>query len=166
MFTFKHIKTPAWANSSDIYFLALDESNNEFGYIGLQDLDFSKGVCGNLCYKTHKNFRGQGISKHYLKEFLEWCPIEFDIIKAYVKRHNVPSIKMLEFCGFERKKEPETTEEKKLGILKQALKRVPENNKIRKDEISKEIEDVKKIIEKEKEKSSILYKLKKFDYHR
>lgn len=111
MFTFRHMKTPAWAkDQTDIYFLVLDENNNKYGYIGLQSVDLTKGVCHNLCYKTHKKFRGQGKSKYYLKEFIEWCPLEFDIFKATVRKDNIASIKMLEFCEFERmpEKTPKT----------------------------------------------------------
>lgn len=164
MFYFKHIKTPAWAKSNDIYYLVIDEQMNEYGYIGLQDIDFSRGICGNLCYKTHIKFRGKGKSKHYLKQFLSWCPFEFDIIRAYVRKDNIPSIKMLEFCGFERKEGKTTVNEERLKILERELKNVSKDNKKRKEEISKEIKKVKKIIEKEKEEASIIYRLKKFDY--
>ena len=100
-FSFKHIKTPGWAKSSnDIYFLVLDENNNKFGYIGLQSMDFSKGICGNFCYKTHIKYRGQKKSKYYVKQFIEECMFDIDIWRAYTSEENVASIKILEYCGF------------------------------------------------------------------
>ncbi len=99
-FVFKHIKTPVWAKEEDIYYLVIDENRNEIGYIGLQDVDFQKGFCKNLCYKTNLKFRGKGYSKHYLKDFIESCPFDFDMFKATVRIDNEASIKMLEYCGF------------------------------------------------------------------
>lgn len=100
-FSFKHIKTPGWARSSnDIYFLVLDEEKNNFGYIGLQEVDFSRGICGNLCYKTHVKYRGQGKSKYYVKQFIQECMFDIDLWMAYVVEENVSSRKILEYCGF------------------------------------------------------------------
>lgn len=100
-YTFKHIKTPGWARSSDdIYFLVLDENKEDFGYIGLQRMDFSRGICGNLCYKTHIKNRGKGKSKQYVKQFIAECPFDIDLWEAYVQEENLASRKILEFCGF------------------------------------------------------------------
>jgi len=102
-FSFKHIKTPAWAKKSDIYFIVLTNNNQEIAYIGLQSLDFQLGVCNNICYKTFLDFRGNGWSKYYLFDFIRWQPFDFDIIKAFVKEENIASCKMLEYCGFTKK---------------------------------------------------------------
>lgn len=164
MFTFKHMKTPVWAKENDIYFLVLDEEGNEYGYIGLQDVNFSRGVCGNLCYKTHKRFRGKGRSKQYLKEFLDCCPFEFDIIKASVKKDNIASIKMLEYCDFKKQEESIGSYEKELKRLEGVLKSVPKDNKVFENRTKADIENVKEKIKKEISKGSYQYKLKKFDY--
>lgn len=155
MFYFKHIKTPAWAKSEDIYFLVIKD-NEEYGYIGLQDVNFIKGVCENLCYKTHKKFRGKKESKYYLKEFLySWCPFDFDIIKARVNEDNIASQKMLEFCGFEKTlindNKKNTTPQ--ISHLNKVKKPVPYLNK-------KE-EKKEPAVEKKK---YYFYKLKKFDF--
>ena len=105
MYTFKHMKTPGWSPVEfSIYHAVIDENDEIIGYIGLQDLDLARGICGNLCYKTDINHRGKGKSKQYLKEFLELDIYDIDVYKACVMDTNVASRKMLEFAGFKLEK--------------------------------------------------------------
>lgn len=173
MFTFKHMKTPAWAKSNtDIYFLVLDSLDNKYGYIGLQDVDLVKGICHNICYKTNKKFRGQGKSKYYLEEFIEWCPFEFDLFKANVRKDNIASIRMLEYCGFEKV----STKNKnylKVDIesIQKEIKQFDALDILFKTKEKEILNNAKKLrlktlekIEKENEVNYFNYKLKRFDF--
>lgn len=175
MFKFKHMKTPTWASHTDVYFVVLDENLNEFAYIGLQDLDLVRGVCNNLCYKTSKRFRGKGKSKEYLKEFLEWCPLNFDLIKASAKKDNIASIKMLEYCGFTKQPLKASKLDKEIALVKKeiefkkVLDKQNENLGIKVGEYPLKIDPEKKLEElierrKNSESNYFTYRLKKFDY--
>lgn len=165
------MRTPPWAGKEDIYFMVIEkETNNKYGYIGLQGLDFQKGVCDNFCYKTNKKFRGQGKSKHYLKEFLDWCPLYLDIFKASVKRDNVASIKMLEYCGFEEvvKKVSKTQED--VNALEKKVKELEKKVKEDKDDSTsiillgskkRELTYAKEVVE---ESRNLTFRLKRFDF--
>lgn len=166
------MKTPSWAGSEDIYFLILDENHNKYGYIGLQGLNFQKGICDNLCYKTHKKFRGQGKSKIYLQEFLDWCPLHLDIFKATVRRDNIPSIKMLEYCGFEEVVKTNEKLEREVRLLKKEIEVLEKKEEVEtKVKIpftsalpikKKELARLESLLKKEKEYFS--YRIKRFDF--
>ena len=104
MFTFKHMRTPGWASGSDtaVYFKVL-YNNNEIGYIGCQENDWGRGIINNLCYKTFEAYRNQGLTKAYIKEFIESKVVDVDVIRAKVPRDNIASQKVLEYAGFENK---------------------------------------------------------------
>jgi len=175
------MKTPAWAkDKTDIYFLVLDENRNSYAYIGLQDVDLNKGICNNLCYKTHKKFRGQKRSKHYLKEFIEWCPLNFDVFKATVRKDNIPSIKMLEFCGFEKLQSKSNSIEDEIKDLELELAFFQEGksdivkNPVNKDKAKNILEDKEQVLKNKinylkkrlgrDENKYVSYKLKRFDF--
>lgn len=168
-FTFKHMKTPYWAGAEDVYFSVLDEDKNEYGYIGLQNINFKTGVCGNLCYKTTSSRRGERKSKYYLKQFLENCPFDIDLFKAVVLEENTPSIKMLEFCGFDKFRKEKKGNKKKLESLRLKLKEIGEELDGKIDSrlllIRKEISEEKKLLKENEKNSKLVYfKLKKYDY--
>ncbi len=173
MFIFKHMKTPAWSKSNkDIYFLVTNKEGARLAYIGLQDVDLSKGLCNNLCYKTNKKFRGKGISKFYLRDFIEWCPLELDIFRASVRKDNIPSIKMLEFCGFEKVSVKKNVESEKLiGMLRKDIREFETSPILTTTKESRALVAIKRNKLKELEKNSsskdnnyYIYKLKRFDF--
>ena len=103
-FRFKNIKTPGWVENGcfSIYY-SVYENEKEIGYIGLQELDFSRMVCNNICYKTFEPYRNQGKKKEYFKQFLNNCPFDFDVIRAKVMPDNIASQKILEYANCEVK---------------------------------------------------------------
>lgn len=103
-FKFQHMKSPAWCADSmnSIYFKVFYE-DNEIGYIGCQENDLGRGLCNNFCYKTFEPYREQGLTKEYVKEFIENKVLDFDCIRARVPRDNIASQKVLEFAGFENR---------------------------------------------------------------
>jgi RimJ/RimL family protein N-acetyltransferase len=99
-FGYRYMRTPPWAGDEDIYFMVTID-NNEIGYIGLQELNFKTGVCGNLCYKTRESYRKQGLTKEYVKMFItKACPFNFVAIYAKVFNSNVASQKILDYSNF------------------------------------------------------------------
>lgn len=105
-YNFIHMKTPGWANSNSIYYrIIYNKTHEEVGYIGIQDYNFTNGVCGNICYRIYNKFQRQGHGKTSFKEFIHSRIFDFDIYEAYVKKDNIASIKILESCGFNRKED-------------------------------------------------------------
>ena len=108
MFRFQHMKSPAWCADSmnSIYFKVFaktDGKEHEIGYIGCQDNDLGRGLCNNFCYKTFEPYREKGLTKAYVKEFIENKVLDFDCIRARVPRDNIASQKVLEYAGFENR---------------------------------------------------------------
>lgn len=113
-YNFIHMKTPGWANSNSIYFKVVCRSTNEeVGYIGIQDYDFSKGICGNICYRIYNKYQKRGHGKKSFKEFVYSKFFDFDVYEAFVKKDNEASIKILEHCGFKRKSAKKYIEDEK-----------------------------------------------------
>ena len=104
MFTFKHMRSPGWASGaeSSIYFKVV-YNNEEIGYIGCQECDWGRGIINNLCYKTFEPHRGKGLTKAYIKEFVDSSFLDVDVVRAKVPRDNIASIKVLEYAGFENR---------------------------------------------------------------
>ena len=98
------MKSPAWCCDSmnSIYFKVFYE-DEEIGYIGCQENDLGRGLCNNFCYKTFEPFREKGLTKAYVKEFIENRVLDFDCIRAKVPRDNIASQKVLEHAGFENR---------------------------------------------------------------
>lgn len=107
-FKFKHMRCPAWASDSQnsIYFrvyLVSENKAEDIGYIGFQENDFGRGLCRNMCYKTYEPFRGQGLTKAYVKQFVDDRVLDLDCIRAKVPKDNIASQKVLEYAGFENR---------------------------------------------------------------
>lgn len=108
MFEFKHTKSPAWCADSahSIYFKVFLKTDNssveEIGYIGFQENDFGRGLCNNMCYRTYDSFRNKGLTKKYIKEFLDEKILNLECIRAKTPKNNIASQKVLEYAGFEK----------------------------------------------------------------
>ena len=109
-FRFKHMKSPAWCADSEnsVYFKVFctpSEENEELeiGYIGCQGNDFGRGLCNNFCYKTFEDFRNRGLTKEYVRYFIESRVLDLDCIRAKVPKDNIASQKVLEYAGFENR---------------------------------------------------------------
>ena len=108
IFKFRHMKSPAWASDSmnSVYFKVIWEAEgNEYdiGYIGFQENDFGRGLCRNMCYKTYEPFRGKGLTKEYVKYFVENRILDLDCIRAKTPKDNIASQRVLEYAGFENR---------------------------------------------------------------
>ena len=103
-FKFKHMKSPAWASDSQnsVYFRVIYEEQ-DIGYIGFQENDFGRGLSRNMCYKTYEPFRGKGLTKEYVKCFVEDRILDLDCIRAKTPVDNIASQKILEYAGFENR---------------------------------------------------------------
>lgn len=103
-FIYKHMRSPAWASDSvySVYFKVI-YNDKEIGYIGFQDNDFGRGLCRNMCYKTFEEYRGKGLTKKYVKNFLDKRILDLDCIRAKVPTDNIASQKVLEYAGFENR---------------------------------------------------------------
>ncbi len=103
-FKFKHMKSPAWASDSQnsVYFRVIYEEQ-DIGYIGFQENDFGRGLSRNMCYKTYEPYRGKGLTKEYVKCFVENRILDLDCIRAKTPVDNIASQKILEYAGFENR---------------------------------------------------------------
>jgi ribosomal-protein-alanine N-acetyltransferase len=91
------------------------ESGGKFiGLIGLKNLGVPNYQSGEVWYKLHKDFWGNGFATEALKRVLEFCFIELNLhrIEAGCAVENIGSIKVLEKAGMTR----EGRKKKKLPI--------------------------------------------------
>lgn len=104
-FKFKHTKSPAWCADSAkaVYFNVYNENDENIGYIGCQENDFGRGLINNFCYKTFENFRNKGLTKAYIKEFIDEKILDVECVRAKVPIDNIASQKVLEYAGFENR---------------------------------------------------------------
>lgn len=104
MFKFKHMRSPGWASTAEnsLYFKVV-YNDEEIGYIGCQENDWGRGIINNLCYKTFEQYRNRGLTKAYIKEFIDSKILDVDVIRAKVPRDNFASIRVLEYAGFENR---------------------------------------------------------------
>jgi len=103
-FKFTHMKSPAWAADSQnsVYFKVICDGV-EIGYIGFQGNDFGRGLCNNMCYKTFEPYTNKGLTKEYVKYFIENRILDLDCIRAKTPKNNIASQKILEYAGFEKR---------------------------------------------------------------
>lgn len=82
--------------------LAIIEDNKAIGSVGVSIGEDIYEKSAEIGYWIGESYWGQGIMTHAIKEMIELCFSQYDIVRLYavVFSHNKASCKVLEKCGF------------------------------------------------------------------